>query len=304
MKSGFIFAGLATLCWSTTGIFIDQLTTVYKLTPIEISAWRGVFVTPVLALVLWKHNPKDFILSRREIPYYFLYSLVGIAIFNVVWSSSVQINHAAVATALIYSSPVFVALGARMIFKDKLQTAQIVAIGIDLFGCALVAGISDPTVLFANPGGLLLGLGSGLTFGAYTLFGKGAKRSSLTILFYIFFFATIMLMAAGLIVEGTNILTLNLDPVGWFLLVTLALGPTLGGYACYTLALRDLPAAVASLITTLEPPITALLSLIFLGLAMTPLQYLGTALIVSGVIIMQTPALSNRLRRPNSVEQV
>lgn len=284
-------AALATFAWSTTGIFIDELITRYHMTPLEVSVWRGLLVTPGLALYIALREPSSFRLSRREIPYYVLYGLIGIAIFNIVWSNSVQINRAAVATALIFSAPVFVAIGARFLFKERLHLAQGGAIAVNLIGCALVAGVYDPTTLVKDPAGLLVGLGSGLTFAASTLFGKGAarmgQRSSSTILFYIFFFATIAMLAIGLAVEGWEIFLIPLDSWGWLLLVGLSLGPTLAGYAFFTSSLRYLPAAAASLFSTLEPPITALLALIFLGQVMNGLQWLGTSMIVGGVFVMQ-----------------
>jgi len=48
---------------------------------------------------------------------------------------------------------------------------------------------------------------------------------------------------------------------------------------------------LVSLLTTLEPPITAVLALVLLGRAMSAPQWLGTTLIVAGVLLIQGDAL-------------
>ncbi len=287
-----LFALLATLCWSSTGIFIDALYTNYALTPVEISAWRAIFVAPAVGLWLaWRH-PGGLRLSRKEAPFYFWYGLIGIALFNLVWSVSVEINKAAVATTLIFSAPVFVALGARLLWGDRVRLTQAGAIVINLLGCALVAGVYNPAALLNSPLGMLVGLASGMSFAASTLFGKAAaragKRNSASIIFYTFAFAALCLVLFGLATEGGRLFLLPLDGVGWLLLATLSLGPTLAGYAFFNLSLQYLPAGVVSLLNTLEPPITALIALLLLGRVMNGWQWLGTGLIIGGVLIMQT----------------
>lgn len=298
-RRGVVLVGLATFAFSSTGIFIDRLFTTYHLSAVQISLSRSVLVTAALAVFLLVKDHSQFRLSRGEIPFYLLYGLIGIGFFNLVWNVSVEVNHAAVATALIFCSPVFVAIGARFLFGDKLKPVQYAAIVLNLVGCGLVAGITDPAQLLQNPTGLLLGLGSGLCYAGTTLLGKIAtnaqKRSSATILFYTFFFASLGALAWAVVSEGPNRIIPNLDGMGWLLLVGLSLGPTLGGYGLNITGLRYLPASLVSMLNTLEPPMTALLAWTLLNQLLSGLQWLGTGLIVSGVLIMQT---ANRPGQP------
>ncbi|MBN9388002.1 MAG: EamA family transporter [Chloroflexi bacterium] len=304
-RKGLILIGLATFVFSTTGIFIDKLFTDYRLDAVQISLNRSALVSAALALFILVRDRSQFRLSRREIPFYMVYGLIGIGFFNLVWNISVEVNRAAVATALIFCSPVFVAIGARFLFGDKLKPVQYGAICLNLIGCGLVAGITDPAQLLQNPAGLLIGLGSGMCYAGTTLFGKVAtnaqKRSSATILFYTFFFATLGLFVWSLFSEGPARIVPQMDGFGWVLLVGLSLGPTLGGYGLNIAGLRYLPAALVSMLNTLEPPITALLAWVLLSQVMSGLQWLGTALIVGGVIIMQAET-TRRKRRDLRIE--
>ncbi len=74
---------IAVVIWSTTPVFIDHLQTVDRLSPLQVSTWRALLVTLLLALYLLVRRPCVFKLQRREIGYYVLYGVVGIGLFNL-----------------------------------------------------------------------------------------------------------------------------------------------------------------------------------------------------------------------------
>lgn len=301
-RRGVVIVLCAVVIWSTTPVFIDQLQTAYRLTPLQISTWRALLVTLFLALYLLVRRPGVFKLQRREIGYYILYGVVGVSLFNLAFNTSVAINKSAVATTLMFCAPVFVALGSWWVFHERLKPAQILAVVINLLGCVLVGGVSELIAGTAgNLSGLLLGLFSGICFALYTLMGRGAARSKrlspIVILFYTYLFGTLVLMAWGFVTQGDHALLISLDGSGWALLLILSLGPTLFGYLLFTVSLQYLSAAIASIFHTLEPVMTALLALFFLNRTMTVLQWVGLGLIVASVISMQLAALVQSRKR-------
>lgn len=295
-RRGVVIVLLAVVIWSTTPVFIDHLQTADLLTPLQISTWRALLVTLSLALYLLVRRPRVFTLTRREIGYYVAYGVIGISLFNLAFNTSVAVNKASVATALEFCAPVFVALGARWVFHERLQPLQIGAILLNLLGFALVGIVAAQRAgTTGSASGILLGLFSGICFALYTLLGRGAARtnrvSPVVILFYTYLFGTLALVLWGLITQGIHSLVLSLDAPGWILLVVLALGPTLFGYLLFTVSLRYLSAPIASLFHTLEPVLTALLAFWLLGRILTGLQWLGLGLIIASVVLMQLSAL-------------
>lgn len=292
---GYLFAILATLCWSCTGLLIDVITSHYTITPIELSCWRSLIITIGIGGFLLKGNAaqrsRNFGFSKNEIVIYLFYGVIGLGVFNVAWSGSVAINKASIATALLFCSPVFVVLGAWWFFREKLTWLAAIAILVDLIGVFLVSGAYDLPALTRNLTGLTYAIGSGLTFAVYTIAGKAmarqGRRAPFTSLFYAFCFSTVSLFIWGLVEEGTKLFQVPLDTFGWLLLIILALGPTLGGNAFFTLSIKKLDAGVVSLFNTLEPPIVAVLAWIILGRVLDSLQWLGTILIVLGVLLLQ-----------------
>jgi drug/metabolite transporter (DMT)-like permease len=84
----------------------------------------------------------------------------------------------------------------------------------------------------------------------------------------------------------------------WLVLIALAIGPTLGGYVLYIMALRKLPAGVAGNIVTLEAPFAAVLGALLLRQWLELPQLLGLLLVLTGAILPQiSPLLRiNRFR--------
>jgi len=297
-RAGLLWAFGSTAVWSSTALFIETLSRDFGMTTVELAFWRTFIITLSLGVVVRRLYPGSALLvSWREMGVFFLAGLVGIAIFALLFNGSVQENGGAVATTLIFCSPVFVAVGGALWLREKVTLAQVIAIAIILFGCGLVAGITDPAALIKSPLGAIMGLGSGLVFAIYILIGKVVarteRRGGLINLFYYFLSATLVLTPLGLIQEGFGLFTHALNWNGWFLLIALSL-ISLCGYAFFNASLKYLPAAVSSLIQTLEPSMTGVLSLLFLGRGMSGLQWFGTLLIISGVVGLQLRDLRAR----------
>jgi drug/metabolite transporter (DMT)-like permease len=117
--------------------------------------------------------------------------------------------------------------------------------------------------------------------------GKAAARRGLsawTSMVYTFGFATCFLL---LLQRPATILWLGPSLTGWGALVMLALAPTVGGYGLYTVSLEYLPASVASLLATLEPPLTVLWAYLFLAEILTGVQVIGAVVILGGVVLLR-----------------
>jgi drug/metabolite transporter, DME family len=291
--SGIFRAFLATLCWSSSALLIDRLTTGYRLTALEISSFRILLVLPLLVVAVSFHRGSAFRIDLRDVPWYLAAGL-GITVSNVTWAFSVQMNHPAAAAALGFSAPAFIALTELLIFRTRLRSIQVAAVLVNLVGCGLAAGLRGPGDLLHTPAGLLVGLANGLAFTWYTLLNSHrparGSRDPLATLLYIFIVGEVGILAWGMPLEGVRLFRLHLDALGWILLIGVAVGPTLGAYALFNSSLRLLPATIASLVTTLEPPIVAIFAFLILGRTITTAQWTGIALIVSAVFVMQLSA--------------
>ncbi len=295
---GYLAALASSAILSTTAVFIRYLTETYHIPPLLLAFWRSFFVVLTLLLVLRLRRASLLRLPRHHLPYLAGYGLL-FAVFNGLWTLSVALNGAAVATVLVYSSAAFTALLARWLLKERLDGAKLVAILLCLAGCVLVAQALDPAAWARNWVGILTGTLAGLGYAVYSLMGRSAAQRGLnpwTTLLYVFGFATVFFllvnllpggMVLGAAVSPNDLFWFGNDWAGWGVVILLAAGPTVAGFGLYNTSLSLLPSSVANLILTTEPAFTAVLAYFLLGEQLTTLQIGGSLLILGGVVFLR-----------------
>ncbi|PWH11671.1 MAG: EamA/RhaT family transporter [Anaerolineae bacterium] len=298
LSKGYTFALISALFLSSTAPFIRHLTQTYAIPPLVLALWRNFFVLVTLLPILTLFRPALVRVSRPSLLYLAGYGLL-LAGFNSLWTTSVALNGAAVATVLAYCSAAFAALLGWLILKERLDKAKILSIGLALIGCIFVAEAYTPTAWQSNLHGLSIGVLTGLAYAIYSLMGRSAAQRGLnpwTTLLYIFGFATFFLLIINLLpfrlLPGTasnpaELFWLKDSLSGWGIVFLLAIGPTIGGFGFYNVSLSYLPSSIVNLVATLEPAFTALIAYIFLNERLSLAQITGGLLIVSGVVFLR-----------------
>jgi len=302
---GYLIALGATLLWSTTGVIISHLSRSYALPSLVLAFWRDLFVALGLATAFLVLSASRFRLGRAHHGFLVWYGLI-LALFNSMWTFSVEFNGAAVATVLAFSSPAMTAVLERLIFRTRINRTQLVSIVLAITGTVLVSGAHDPAAWQVNAAGISFGLLTGLFFACYNMMGKAAANKSIdswTAQFYSFGSAAAFLLMFNLVADIqsgvaplSNLTWLGASWSGWGWLLLLGLGPTLGGFGLYTMSLNFLPATVANLIATLEPALTAIWAYFLLGEQLAGIQLLGSVCIFTGVILLRIANRNGRLQ--------
>lgn len=298
---GVWLALFATMVWATTAIFISYLLENFNLQPLTLAFWRDFLVGVTLFVSLLVLQPQALKIGLRDVPFFVGYGFIGLAIFNGMWTYSVKYNGAAIATVLAYSSPAFTVLLAWPILREKLTTRKLLAVGLSLAGCVLVAEAYSPTQWQLKPLGIVFGLTTGLAFAVYNLAGRwSAKRysSAWTVTTYGFLFAALGLgltqyfswgataPVAGGFLFANPAFSMGTAWQGWLVLGILVI-PTLLGFGVYTVSLRYLQASVAGLIASLEPVLTAIMAIVILHESLEAAQWVGAGLIILAVVLVQ-----------------
>jgi drug/metabolite transporter, DME family len=292
---GYLIAIVGITIWSTTGILIGYLITNYAMPALLLAFWRNLLVCAALVPALYLIRRSLLRIHRNQIRFYAFYGLI-LAVFNSVWTLSVQTNGAAVATVLGYSSAGFTAIFAWWLFDEQLGLPKIVAITLSLTGCVLVSNAYNPDMWNLNPLGITTGLLSGVLFASYNMMAKEATKRRInpwTSLLYSFAFGALFTFIFNLfpVLPGTagsiSAISPKLPTNGWLVLIALSFVPTILGFGLYNTAMNYLPASVASLLATTEPVLTAVEAYLLLNEHMSMIQVFGGRLIISAVVIMR-----------------
>jgi len=254
--------------------------------PMVVVTWRALLGAAALAAILGCSRPALLRIPPSAIPFFLAYGFFGVTLNFWAYFSAVKYTTLAVAITLLYTYPVLVTLLSALFLGERLTRGKLAAAGLTVLGAALVAQIHRAEFLRLNLTGILFGLLTALSMAVYSLLGKRAlaRYSPWTVVLYAFAGGGLFL-ALG---SGARLLAARqYPPAAWLWIAGLALIPSLGGYALFTLGLRDLPASQASVICTWEVVTSALFGLLLFGEQLTAVQCLGAAGVCAGIAWIQ-----------------
>ena len=301
---------LAALSWSLTSPGLKYMLDVFGASQLGLAFWRDAFIAGGCVLGLAIIRPALLRISWREAGSLALIGVISIGIYHALWLWSIALNGAAIAVVMIYLFPTFVSVGSWLLFGERLRWTHIVALATSLAGCALLVRLYDPAVFRVSWLGTVVGLATALTHTVYVLFNQRSVhvRSAWTSLTYSMVFGGLTLLVLLLAASAWNALQpasqLTIGQAAqrtffvgdgwlpWLVIAGLGLGPTLGGYAIFTQALRFLPGRIASLIVVIEAPISTLIAVWLLGERLAWPQVVGMVLILGAIVL---PRLLDRI---------
>lgn len=286
-RTGYLLSVAAALVWASTAPGLRYLIDTYGVPSLTLALWRDAFVALACLAGVLLVRPGLLRVPGRELRGFALTGVVSIGIYHALWLWSLALNGAAVAVVLIYTWPAFVTVGSWLFFRQPVSRGHVAGLALALVGCALVVRTYDPEVFRVSWLGALVGLGTALTHSVYVLFGQraAATHSPWTTLTYTMLFGTLTLLAMLLVSGPAQIGAIGPQPAAWLIVAALAIGPTLGGYALFTAALRHIPGGTAGLISVIEAPAATLLAVALLGERLEWPQALGMALVLGAIFV-------------------
>ncbi len=202
------------------------------------------------------------------------------------WNTSVLLTSAASATLFGNTSPLWVSLGALLLFKEKLQPRFWAGLALALIGT--VAIISQDISTQPSVGwGSLLAIIAGVFYAGFFLATQRAREGlcSLTSWWVSAAISTVALLAASLALEQP----LTGYPAHTYRsLIGVALITQVGAYLAINYALGHLPASIVSPTLLGQPVLTALLAVPLLRQPLHAAQIAGGAVVLAGIWIVNT----------------
>jgi len=247
--------------------------------------YRCVWALPVLWLVArWERRRWE----PRPIRARYLAWFAGVffAADLVLWHNAIDQVGAGLATVLGNTQVVLVGLIAWLLWRERPQTASLIAIPVVLVGVVLISGALEHGAYGKNPPlGAVFGVLTGLAYTGFLLAlrqgGRGVVGPAGPL------FDATLAAAIGCLVIGLAVGDLDLTPSpaaqGW--LVLLALSSQVLGWLLIAISLPRLPAVVTSVSLTLQPVCSVLFAALILSESPSSLQLIGAATILVGLVI-------------------
>jgi drug/metabolite transporter (DMT)-like permease len=282
--SGYMFVSLGALLMAGADIVIKKLLN-QGVQVVDLVAIRDLI--GFLLLFLWTavFAPEALKISKKDLPYFFIFGTIGVAALHFIGIWSVKINTVSTAIVLLYTSPIFIFIWTALIRREKLFLYEIIATVIVLTGIIVTFQFYRPDKFRTYWFGILVGIFSAIVFAFSTIWGKhGVKRySTMTISVYGMGVASIFWLFTGF---PFQFLTTKHNLWIWSSLILVAVLCTIFMPVLYILGLRTIRSAEANLTASLEQVFVMGLSYALLQERLDALQFCGLFLIIGGVVYL------------------
>ena len=200
------------------------------------------------------------------------------------WNSSLRYTSAANATLLGNTAPLWVALFAWLVFRQKLRGLFWAGLALTLGGAVTVLGsdfIRHPSIGLGD----LLAMAAGVFYAGYFLVTERGRQKldTLTYVWLVNLVATITLLLISL---GLKMPLSGYPTQSYLAFLGAALVSQVGGYLSIGYALGHLPASIVSPTLIGQPVVTALLAIQLLGEALRTEQWLGGLVVLVGIYLV------------------
>ncbi|MDD5466598.1 MAG: DMT family transporter [Anaerolineales bacterium] len=224
---------------------------------------------------------------------YLQLALAGVffALDLLIWHWALKFTSVANATLFPNFAPIFVALGGRLIFKQRVGLGFVGGMALALVGVVFLVG-ENFSLHSQHLLGDLLGLLTAVFYAGYILAVKTLRDrfSTATIMAWSGATTTLLLLPVTLI-SGEALFPPEIS--GWLVLLGLALLSQVFGQGAIAFALARLPAAFSSVGLLFQPVMSTMLAWLFLGEALGRWQMIGGVLALAGIFVARRTSNSD-----------
>lgn len=256
-----------------------------------VSFYRAAIGTAVLAIPFAYSLRGKRKLPRRGL---MLAAIAGIffALDLAAWATGITYAGATIPTLLGNTAPIWVGVGAWLLFHENLRPKFWLGLGLAMLGAIIVLGLDFSHGIEFNKGAMLGLLGS-FFYGGYMLVTqRGRDRLDTLSFFWVAaFFSTLTLLALCLLTRAPLTGYPTATYINFLLLGVLVQA---AGWMAINYAQGFLPASLVSPSLLIQPVLTALLAGPLLGEQFTSIEWLGGVAVVAGIIVVHRSRQAKR----------
>jgi drug/metabolite transporter (DMT)-like permease len=207
-----------------------------------------------------------------------------LAVHFASWITSLELTTVASSVLLVSTTPIFVALAAWLLLKERVQTRGWAGVLLAFAGTVLIAGAD---LSGSSLDGNLLALIGGATSGGYVLAGRRARQDIGILEYAVIAYATAGALLLGSCLIG-GVALWGFDARTWWAIAGIVIGPQLLGHTFINLVLKDIDVTTVSVSIMAEPVIATVLAFLLFDEVPPALLYPGGAAILAGIYLTST----------------
>ena len=259
--------------------------------------YRLSFATILMTPIFIRQQQRHERIDRK----FLLFPLLG-GVFTACdfafWNTSVHYTTAANATLLGNTSPLWVALFAFFVLREKLRKSFWFGLILALLGAVFVVGsdfLRHPTLGLGD----LMASAAAVFYAGYQLITQRGRKhiDPLRYTWLVGASATVAMLIINL-VWGNSFTGYAAQT--WLVFLATAVVSQMIGYLSISYALGHLPASVVAPTLIGQPILTAILAIPLLGEIPAPIQWAGGAVALAGIYIVNQSHVKNQRETPNA----
>lgn len=279
---------LAGACWGIIGIFTRILSQI-GFSSLQITASR-CFVTALCLIIYLAIKDRDKLKIDFKDIWYFLGTGIGsIVFFNICYFLTIEQTTLSIAAILLYTAPFFVIILSAIFFNEKITPKKIIALIIAFVGCILITGIVGGQSVRLTSLGILTGIGSGIGYALYSIFGRVAlkKYDTITVTSYTFIVASLSLIPFSKLNYMAEVIINN--KIALVNVLLLGVLSTLIPFLLYTKGLQNMETGKAAIMAFVEPMVATIAGIVLFKEQINLQNALGIFLIFISLILLNLP---------------
>ncbi len=266
-----------------------------------IAAGRLIISALILSLPALRRYRADLARLRRRDLLLIGTSGLLLATHFVVWITSLTYTSVLISTVLVTTSPLWVALFEVIFLRAHLRRGVIIGLAIAFMGgvvIGLVGGDTSATGSAPLLGGALA-LAGAVAFACYLVIGRSV-RDKLPLIPYIWMVYGLGGLFLLVVITFSQTPIVGYSANAYLIVLLIALIPQMIGHSSFNYAVRFVSATYVGIATQMEPLGSAIAAFFLFQEVPSPLQIVGSAAILVGVII--ATIAQERANTPSEVE--
>ena len=282
---GHILAILVSLVWGTTYVSTKVLLTAFH--PVEILLYRFILAWAVLFLCAPRPLLPRGVKSELT---YLLSGLMGLTLYSTLENYALQFSLASTVGLIVSSSPMFTALLMWLCRKARRPgPAFFTGFALAMLGIALIS-LAEGDSFDLNPIGILLALGSAISWGGYGVsltVAPAGELSGIQATRKIFFWGVLLTLPVAWAGGVSFSLARLAQPVLLGNVLYLGVGASALCFLAWNKSTVLIGPVATNVYLYLQPVVTVAASLLVLSEPVTPLTLAAVALILCGLALSQ-----------------